>query len=118
MQDTPVVCFLVTLFAGIIMVMLSRLTQTREVTVYKYLPRDLDTWLRETPNASVSSSRLFSSDDWTTTKAAYAAGLDATAAPSTAPAVYGGQRATVSGGLFAGMSHTPVPGASAGGRAL
>ena len=88
MYDTPVICFLVTFFAGLIMVMLSRLSQTNVVTVYKYLPRDLDGWLRESPDATVSQNRVFASDDWTTVKALQAK----------------------TGGLFQGMSHSAVPG--------
>lgn len=121
MYDTPVVCFLVMLFAGIIMVMLSRLSQTSTVTVYKYLPRDLDTWLRESPNATISQNRLFATDDWSRVKAAHTGGTASqtpTLAPALAPAptttalrLSGStQRVGTSGGLFAGMSHTRVPG--------
>ena len=97
MYDTPVVCLLVVLFAGIILVMLSRLSQTRTVTVYKYLPRDLDTWLRESPYASVSQNRLFAADDWSTVQAVSRVTPTPTAVVRT-------------GGLFSGMSHTKVPG--------
>ena len=63
MSQVAVVC-VVLLFSGIIMVLLSRFRTTETVTVFKYLPRDLDTYLREEPFASVSEKRIFDSDDW------------------------------------------------------
>lgn len=65
MSQVAVVC-VVLLFSGIIMVLLSRFRTTETVTVFKYLPRDLDTYLREEPYASVSEKRIFDSDDWLT----------------------------------------------------
>ena len=133
MYDTPVVCFLVVLFAGIILVMLSRLRQTNVVTVYKYLPRDLDTWLRESPYASVSQNRVFASDDWSTVRALHGEHVASAAATATKPAgipfassaergargergergelgAQGARGVARSGGLFSGMSHSRVPG--------
>ena len=112
MYDTPVVCFLVALFGGIIMVMLSRLTQTRVVTVYKYLPRDLDSYLRESPYASISQDRVFAADDWTVVKAVH--GTDpATVSGATPPPLPLVAKSRPppprTAGLFAGMSHTTLP---------
>ncbi len=52
-------------FAGIVMIMANELVAARRQPriVYKYLPRDLDTYLREEPRASVTFQSMFESDD-------------------------------------------------------
>ena len=52
------------LFSGVILLMLSRMRTCLPTVQYKYLPRDLDTYLREMPYASVTEKRLFDTDDW------------------------------------------------------
>lgn len=56
---------LLLLFAGIMLVMANELVAARNRTrvVYKYLPRDLDTYLREEPQASVTFKNMFDDDD-------------------------------------------------------
>lgn len=57
--------FLLLVFAGIVMIMANELVAIRRQPriVYKYLPRDLDTYLREEPRASVTFQSMFEKDD-------------------------------------------------------
>lgn len=52
------------LFAGIILVMANELVAARRKhhVVYKYLPRDLDTYLREEPPVSLTFRNMFEDD--------------------------------------------------------
>lgn len=56
---------LLLLFAGIILVMANELVaaRTQPKVEYRYLPRDLDTYLREEPRASVTFKGLWDEDD-------------------------------------------------------
>ena len=56
---------LLVLFAGIMLVMANELAAVRSQTrvVYKYLPRDLDTYLREEPQASTTFKNIFEDDN-------------------------------------------------------
>lgn len=58
---------LLLVFAGILAVMANELVaaRTQPRVVYRYLPRDLDTYLREEPRASVIFQSMFESDDVT-----------------------------------------------------
>lgn len=53
------------LFVGVMLVMANELVAARrQVRVeYRYLPRDLDTYLREAPLASVEFKGMFDADD-------------------------------------------------------
>jgi hypothetical protein len=57
--------FLLLVFAGIVMVMANELVgaRTNPRIVYRYLPRDLDTYLREEPQASAVFRSMFEKDD-------------------------------------------------------
>lgn len=59
------VTLLLLLFAGIILIMANELVAARSAqrVVYRYLPRDLDTYLREEPRASVTFKNLFEDED-------------------------------------------------------
>lgn len=52
---------LVLVFAGLLLIMANELVAARREpkVVYKYLPRDLDTYLREEPKASVTFQSMF-----------------------------------------------------------
>ena len=55
---------IVLVFVGIIMVMANEQTQTRpDKVVYRYLPRDLDDYIRTAPLASDMYSTMFSDKD-------------------------------------------------------
>jgi hypothetical protein len=56
---------LLLLFAGVTMVMANELVaaRTQPRIVYRYLPRDLDTYLREQPSASATFKSMFERDD-------------------------------------------------------
>lgn len=57
---------LLLVFAGVIMVLVNELIALRGSpprVVYKYLPRDLDTYLREEPRASLTFKNMFEEDD-------------------------------------------------------
>jgi hypothetical protein len=56
---------LLLLFAGVTMVMANELVaaRTHPRIVYRFLPRDLDTYLREEPPASATFKAMFESDD-------------------------------------------------------
>lgn len=56
---------LLLVFAGIILVMANELVSARRQPklVYRYLPRDLDTYLREQPYASATFKAMFTEDD-------------------------------------------------------
>ncbi len=57
------VFLLMLFFTGIILIITNEMINApKQVTVYKYLPRDLDTYLREEPLASVTFDDLFSTD--------------------------------------------------------
>lgn len=50
-------------FTGIILIVCNEVINApKQVTVYKYLPRDLDTYLREEPLVSVQFADLFTDD--------------------------------------------------------
>lgn len=55
---------LLLIFAGIILVMANELVAARQHhrVVYKYLPRDLDTYLREEPRVSHTFKNMFDDD--------------------------------------------------------
>ena len=54
------VALLFVFFAGVVLVVLNELIAARPPpVVYRYLPRDLDTYLREDPYASVTFERMF-----------------------------------------------------------
>lgn len=55
---------LLLVFAGIIMVMANELVAARRQrhVVYRYLPRDLDTYLRDEPLASATFKTMFEED--------------------------------------------------------
>ena len=54
------VALLFVFFAGVILVVLNELIAARPPPVeYRYLPRDLDTYLREDPYASVAFEKMF-----------------------------------------------------------
>lgn len=55
---------LLLLFAGVVLLMANEVVAARQQTrvVYRYLPRDLDTYLRTEPYASVTFDSLFNSD--------------------------------------------------------
>lgn len=59
------VLLLLLVFAGVILVMANELVSARRQpkVVYRYLPRDLDTYLRQEPYASVTFDSMFNSDD-------------------------------------------------------
>lgn len=53
-------------FTGIILVIVNQLVKTRDQpprVEYRYLPRDLDTFLREQPLASVHFRDMFRNED-------------------------------------------------------
>lgn len=56
---------LLLLFAGIILVMANELVaaRTQPKIEYRYLPRDLDTYLREEPRVSVTLAGMWDQDD-------------------------------------------------------
>lgn len=56
---------LLLIFAGVTLIMANELVaaRTQPRIVYRYLPRDLDTYLREEPQASVIFKSMFESDD-------------------------------------------------------
>lgn len=56
---------LLLLFAGVILVMANELVAARREpkVVYRYLPRDLDTYLRQEPHATVTFDAMFNQDD-------------------------------------------------------
>ena len=58
------VVLVVIFFAGVILLMLSTMGPCEPVTVYKYLPRDLDTLIREQPPVSVVEADVFQRDAW------------------------------------------------------
>lgn len=54
---------LVLLFTGITLIVVNELiNKPEQIVTYKYLPRDLDTYLREEPYASVTFADMFSED--------------------------------------------------------
>lgn len=59
--------FLIALFfTGVVLVVLNALVKTRDSpprVEYHYLPRDLDTYLREQPLATVQFENMFKADD-------------------------------------------------------
>lgn len=59
------VVLLLLIFAGVIFVMANELVaaRTQPKIEYRYLPRDLDTYLREEPLVSVTHSDMFKKDD-------------------------------------------------------
>ena len=59
------VLLLLLVFSGVILIMANELVAARRQprVVYRYLPRDLDTYIREQPYASVTFGPMFSSDD-------------------------------------------------------
>ena len=61
-MNTPL---LLLVFAGIMLVMANELVaaRTRPRVVYRYLPRDLDDYLREQPLASATFDAMFNQDD-------------------------------------------------------
>lgn len=65
--------FLLTLFfVGLILVIVNeRLYYQPSQVEYRYLPRDLDTYLRNTPNTLMSSRQLMESDSPWFTRANY-----------------------------------------------
>lgn len=59
---------LLLVFAGVVLIMANELVATRRRAVrveYRYLPRDLDTYLREEPLASVAFESMFKDEDVT-----------------------------------------------------
>lgn len=56
---------LLLIFAGVLMVMANELVAARRQpkVVYRYLPRDLDTYIRQQPYASVTFDSMFTKDD-------------------------------------------------------
>lgn len=56
---------LLLIVAGVMLVMANELVAARAQprVVYRYLPRDLDTYIREEPYASVTFGPMFHSDD-------------------------------------------------------
>lgn len=56
---------LLLLLAGVILVLANELVNARRTprVEYKYLPRDLDTYLREEPYASATYERMFAEPD-------------------------------------------------------
>jgi len=51
-------------FSGVILIVLNELLAARPRAVeYRYLPRDLDTYLRDEPYASVTYQAMFSEPD-------------------------------------------------------
>ena len=55
---------LMVLFGGIVLVLVNELVAKAAPTVeYRYLPRDLDTYLREQPNPSAVHGAMFSDTD-------------------------------------------------------
>jgi hypothetical protein len=59
------VVLLLLLFAGALLVMANELVAARAAprVVYRYLPRDLDTYIREEPFASVTFGPLFQAEN-------------------------------------------------------
>jgi hypothetical protein len=59
------VVLLLLVFAGVIFVMANELVAARREprVVYRYLPRDLDTYLRQEPQASATFNSMFTEDD-------------------------------------------------------
>ena len=59
------VLLLLVIFAGVILILSNELVATRRraKVVYRYLPRDLDTYMRQEPYASVTFKSMFTSDD-------------------------------------------------------
>lgn len=59
------VLLLLVIFAGVILIMSNELVAARRQSkiVYRYLPRDLDTYIRQQPYASVTFKSMFQSDD-------------------------------------------------------
>lgn len=59
------IVLLLLIFAGIILVMANELlaARTEPKVTYRYLPRDLDTYLREEPYATVTFDSMFTGDD-------------------------------------------------------
>ena len=59
--------FLIALFfTGVLLVVLNALVKTRELperVEYRYLPRDLDTYLRDQPEASTYYKSMFTEED-------------------------------------------------------
>ena len=50
-------------FTGLTLIIINELiNKPLQITTYKYLPRDLDTYLREEPYASVTFADMFSDD--------------------------------------------------------
>lgn len=57
------VLLLMLFFTGIILVITNEMINApKQVTEYRYLPRDLDTYIREEPLASVTFDDLFNTD--------------------------------------------------------
>ncbi len=55
---------LVLFFAGVILVIVNEMVKDRVPEVeYRYLPRDLDTYLREEPRATVAYESMFKGDE-------------------------------------------------------
>lgn len=62
---------LLMVFAGIILIMSNELVASRRKPMikYKYLPRDLDTYIRQEPYASVTYKNMMEDEDvWTKTR--------------------------------------------------
>lgn len=61
---------LLLVFAGIILVMANELVaaRARPKVVYRYLPRDLDAYLRTEPQASVTFKSMFDTDNIRTSR--------------------------------------------------
>jgi len=59
------VVLLLMAFAGVILLLSNELVAARREpkVVYRYLPRDLDTWVRQQPYASVTFNSMFNEDD-------------------------------------------------------
>lgn len=55
---------LIVFFAGVIMVVVNELVKNKATTkvVYRYLPRDLDTYIRQQPLATVDFKDLFAGE--------------------------------------------------------
>ena len=59
------VALLLLVFAGVIFVLANELVAARREprVVYRYLPRDLDAFLRQEPYASTTFNSMFNEDD-------------------------------------------------------
>lgn len=56
---------LLLLFAGVVLILANEVVAARAAprVVYRYLPRDLDAYLRDEPMASVTFKSMFTEDD-------------------------------------------------------